>query len=74
MDLDKTILAFYTNCNPTDKPIDGIIITYNILPFKARPYYQCFGFEEQHLNPYVEVDIPVYFCSDPEFVYDPFLK
>lgn len=32
---------------------------------------QCFCFEEQRLNPQEEVDMPVFFYIDPEFVEDP---
>ena len=31
---------------------------------------QCFCFEEQRLNPREEVDMPVFFYIDPEFVED----
>ena len=62
--------------NPTDKPIDGIS-TYNVIPFEAGQYFnkiQCFCFEEQRLNPEEEVDMPVFFYIDPEFLEDPFLE
>ena len=35
---------------------------------------QCFCFEEQRLNPGEEVDMPVFFYIDPEFLEDPFLE
>jgi len=69
----ETALAFYKAKNPTDKPIVGIS-TYNVVPFEAGPYFnkiQCFCFEEQRLNPYEEVDMPVFFYIDPEFCDDP---
>jgi len=72
----ETALAFYTAKNPTDKPIDGIS-TYNVIPFEAGQYFnkiQCFCFEEQRLNPEEEVDMPVFFYIDPEFLEDPFLE
>ncbi len=72
----ETALAFYTAKNPTDKPIDGIS-TYNVIPFEAGQYFnkiQCFCFEEQRLNPHEEVDMPVFFYLDPEFVNDPYLE
>lgn len=53
----ETALAFYTACNPTDKPVTGIS-TYNVLPFEAGQYFnkiQCFCFEEQLLNPHEQV-------------------
>eukprot|EP00092_Neocalanus_flemingeri_P011403 GFUD01012286.1.p1 GENE.GFUD01012286.1~~GFUD01012286.1.p1 ORF type:complete len:263 (-),score=54.75 GFUD01012286.1:92-880(-) len=71
----ETALAFYTAKNPTDKPIDGIS-TYNVVPFEAGAYFnkiQCFCFEEQRLNPGEEVDMPVFFYIDPDYVMDPFL-
>jgi len=72
----ETALAFYTAKNPTEKPIDGIS-TYNVIPFEAGLYFnkiQCFCFEEQRLNPGEEVDMPVFFYIDPEFLEDPFLE
>ena len=35
---------------------------------------QCFCFEEQRLNPNEEVDMPVFFYIDPEYLEDPFLE
>jgi len=72
----ETALAFYTAKNPTPSPIDGIS-TYNVIPFEAGQYFnkiQCFCFEEQRLNPGEEVDMPVFFYIDPEFLEDPFLE
>jgi len=72
----ETALAFYTAKNPTNKPIDGIS-TYNVVPFEAGQYFnkiQCFCFEEQRLNPGEEVDMPVFFYIDPDYVEDPFLE
>uniref|UniRef100_A0A8D0H9A8 Cytochrome c oxidase assembly protein COX11, mitochondrial n=1 Tax=Sphenodon punctatus TaxID=8508 RepID=A0A8D0H9A8_SPHPU len=69
----ETALAFYKAKNPTEKPIIGIS-TYNVIPFEAGQYFnkiQCFCFEEQRLNPQEEVDMPVFFYIDPEFVEDP---
>lgn len=69
----ETALAFYTACNPTDVPVIGIS-TYNVIPFEAGQYFnkiQCFCFEEQLLNPHEQVDMPVFFYIDPEFVEDP---
>jgi len=72
----ETALAFYTAKNPSTKPIDGIS-TYNVVPFEAGQYFnkiQCFCFEEQRLNPGEEVDMPVFFYIDPEFLEDPNLE
>ncbi|KAL3876439.1 hypothetical protein ACJMK2_034285 [Sinanodonta woodiana] len=72
----ETALAFYTATNPTDKPVVGIS-TYNILPFEAGQYFnkiQCFCFEEQRLNPHEQVDMPVFFYIDPDYVEDPRLE
>ncbi|XP_050521669.1 cytochrome c oxidase assembly protein COX11, mitochondrial [Daktulosphaira vitifoliae] len=69
----ETALAFYTAKNPLDKPVTGIS-TYNVVPFEAGQYFnkiQCFCFEEQQLNPKEEVDMPVFFFIDPDFVSDP---
>ncbi|XP_034184442.1 cytochrome c oxidase copper chaperone COX11 [Osmia lignaria lignaria] len=69
----ETALAFYTAKNPLDKPVIGVS-TYNVVPYEAGQYFnkiQCFCFEEQQLNPHEEVDMPVFFYIDPEFVEDP---
>uniref|UniRef100_A0A8C4Q975 Cytochrome c oxidase assembly protein COX11, mitochondrial n=1 Tax=Eptatretus burgeri TaxID=7764 RepID=A0A8C4Q975_EPTBU len=69
----ETALAFYKAKNPTDEPIIGIS-TYNVLPLDAAQYFnkiQCFCFEEQWLNSGEEVDLPVFFYIDPDFVDDP---
>ena len=85
----ETALAFYTATNSSDHPIVGIS-TYNIIPFEAGLYFgkiQCFCFEEQVLNPGetvshsrcisrddVQVDMPVFFYIDPDYVDDPRLE
>jgi len=72
----ETALAFFTASNPTEQPITGVS-TYNVIPFEAGQYFnkiQCFCFEEQRLNPGEEVDMPVFFYIDPEFVNDPSLR
>lgn len=69
----ETALAFYTAENLTEDPIIGIA-TYNIIPFEAGQYFnkiQCFCFEEQQLNSGEEVDMPVFFYIDPDFMEDP---
>jgi len=72
----ETALAFYTAKNPLDRPIIGIA-TYSVQPYEAAQYLhkiQCFCFEEQQLNPKEEVDMPVFFFIDPEYVQDPRLE
>ena len=69
----ETALAFYTAHNPTSEPVTGVS-TYNITPMRAAPYFnkiQCFCFEEQRLRPNEEIDMPVFFYVDPEFLKDP---
>lgn len=69
----ETALAFYTVKNTADHPITGVA-TYNVYPPKAGLYFnkiQCFCFEEQRLSGGEEIDMPVFFFIDPEFVDDP---
>jgi hypothetical protein len=69
----ETALAFYTARNPTAEPVTGVS-TYNITPMRAAPYFnkiQCFCFEEQRLRPNEEIDMPVFFYVDPDFLKDP---
>ncbi|XP_043284966.1 cytochrome c oxidase assembly protein COX11, mitochondrial [Venturia canescens] len=69
----ETALAFYTATNPTNLPVTGVS-TYNVVPFEAGQYFnkiQCFCFEEQRLEAGEQVDMPVFFYIDPEFVEDP---
>ena len=51
---------------------------YNLLLFSFFFQYfnkiQCFCFEEQRLNPGEEVDMPVFFYIDPEYLEDPNLE
>ena len=71
----ETVLAFYKAYNPTDESIVAIS-TYNVTPQKAGVYFnkiQCFCFEEQRLGPKEEVDMPVFFYVDPEFLDDPLM-
>lgn len=51
--------------------------TYSVTPGQVAPYFskiQCFCFEEQRLAAGEEVDMPVFFYIDPEFVNDPNMK
>lgn len=72
----ETALAFYKAKNPTDKDIIGMA-TYSVVPEKAAIYFskiQCFCFEEQRLAAGEEVDMPVFFFIDPDFVNDPQMR
>jgi len=72
----ETALAFFKAKNNTDRPIVGIS-TYTIVPYDAALYFnkiQCFCFEEQRLEPGEEVDMPVFFYIDDQYVEDPKLQ
>ncbi len=72
----ETALAFFKASNPTDKTITGVS-TYNVIPLKAGVYFnkiQCFCFEEQRLKAKEDVNMPVFFFLDPEFLKDPHMK
>ena len=72
----ETALAFYTVSNPTDRAITGVA-SYNVFPPKAGLYFskiQCFCFEEQRLGSKEEIDMPVFFYIDPDFVKDPSME
>lgn len=72
----ETALAFYKAKNPTDQDIIGMA-TYSVVPEKAAIYFskiQCFCFEEQRLGAGEEVDMPVFFFIDPDFVNDPQMR
>ena len=71
----ETALAFFKAVNKSDKPVTGVA-TYNVTPMRAGIYFnkiQCFCFEEQRLGPKEEVDMPVFFYVDPEFLDDPLM-
>ena len=68
-------LAFFRAKNPTSSPEYGMAM-YNVVPEKAAKYFnkvQCFCFEKQLIKPGQEVQFPVSFFIDPEFVNDPFM-
>jgi cytochrome c oxidase assembly protein subunit 11 len=72
----ETALAFYRAKNESNRPIIGIA-TYNVQPSQAAFYFnkiQCFCFEEQRLEPGEEIDMPVFFYIDPDFILDPSLQ
>lgn len=65
-------LAFYNAHNYFNEECSGIA-TYNIIPQRAAIYFnkiQCFCFEEQTLGSGENVDMPVYFYLDPDFIND----
>lgn len=69
-------LAFYRARNTTNKTITGVS-TYNVSPMRSGVYFkkiQCFCFEEQRLGPGEEIDMPLFFFIDPEFLDDPATK
>ena len=69
----ETALAFFTVKNKTEKAITGIA-TYNVTPLKAGEYFnkiQCFCFDEQRVKAREQIDMPVFFFIDPEFLADP---
>ncbi|GAA5858794.1 hypothetical protein JCM1840_006559 [Sporobolomyces johnsonii] len=72
----ETALAFYTAKNLSDEDIIGIA-TYNVTPMNIAPYFakvECFCFEEQRILAGEEVDLPVFFFIDRDFVDDPLMK
>ncbi|KAH8155256.1 uncharacterized protein LAJ45_00265 [Morchella importuna] len=72
----ETALAFYKAKNLSKEDIIGVA-TYSVTPGQVAPYFskiQCFCFEEQKLNAGEEVDMPVFFFIDPDFLEDPQMK
>lgn len=72
----ETALAFYKAKNTSDKDIIGMA-TYSVTPDHVAPYFnkiQCFCFEEQKLAAGEEVDMPLFFFIDPDFVNDPAMR
>lgn len=66
-------LAFFTAKNRASNAIVGVA-TYNVAPSSAGLYFnkvQCFCFDEQRLQPGEEMDMPVLFFIEPEFLEDP---
>ncbi|KZP25220.1 hypothetical protein FIBSPDRAFT_734583 [Athelia psychrophila] len=69
----ETSLAFYRAHNYGDKDVVGIA-TYNVTPDRIAPYFskvECFCFEEQRLLAGEEVDMPLLFFIDRDFLDDP---
>lgn len=72
----ESALAFYTAKNNSKKDIIGIA-TYNVTPNNVAPYFakvECFCFEEQKLLAGEEVDLPILFFIDRDFVDDPSMR
>jgi len=72
----ETSLAFYTAKNTSEKDIIGIA-TYNVTPSKVAPYFakiECFCFEEQKLLAGEEIDMPLFFFIDKDFMDDPLMS
>ena len=71
----ENALAFFRAKNISDKPEWGMA-TYNVSPEKAAQYFnkvQCFCFNKQLIKPGQEVQFPVSFFVDPEFVRNKFM-
>ncbi|KAG2217932.1 hypothetical protein INT45_004059 [Circinella minor] len=72
----ETALTFYKAKSKAKDDIVGIA-TYNVTPYRAGSYFnkiQCFCFEEQRLASGEDVDMPVFFFIDPDFLDDPYMK
>ncbi|CAO3592180.1 unnamed protein product [Absidia cylindrospora] len=72
----ETALTFYKAKSHAKDDVVGIA-TYNVTPYRAGNYFnkiQCFCFEEQRLAPGEDVDMPVFFFIDPDFLDDPYMK
>ncbi|ORY50691.1 cytochrome c oxidase assembly protein CtaG/Cox11-domain-containing protein [Leucosporidium creatinivorum] len=72
----ETALAFYTATNNSEEDIIGIA-TYNVTPNNIAPYFakvECFCFEEQRILAGEEVDLPVFFFIDRDFLDDPLMR
>ncbi|EGF97758.1 uncharacterized protein MELLADRAFT_73700, partial [Melampsora larici-populina 98AG31] len=72
----ETVLAFYKAKNLSDKDILGVA-TYNVTPGQVAPYFakvECFCFDEQRLMAGEEVDLPIFFFIDKDFMEDPLMN
>ncbi|KAG0634445.1 cytochrome c oxidase assembly protein CtaG/Cox11, domain-containing protein [Tuber brumale] len=72
----ETALAFYKAKNCSKEDIIGVA-TYSVTPGQVAQYFskiQCFCFEEQKLSAGEEVDMPVFFFIDPDFLDDPQMR
>lgn len=72
----ETVLAFYKAKNLSDHDVLGVA-TYNVTPGQVAPYFakvECFCFDEQRLLAGEEVDLPIFFFIDKDFIEDPLMK
>lgn len=72
----ETALMFYKAFNKNDKPVIGIS-TYTVFPEFASNYFskiQCFCFNQQMINSKEELELPLYFYIEPDFLDDPALE
>lgn len=68
----QSILTFFNARNLSDSTTFGIS-TYSVSPYKAAKYFnkiQCFCFEKQQLDPKEQVEMPVFFFIDQDFLKD----
>ncbi len=68
----ETALAFYEVHNKSPKPIIGVA-TYTVFPEYASNYFskiQCFCFNQQMVNSYEKLELPLYFYIEPEYMDD----
>ncbi|KAG0150297.1 hypothetical protein CROQUDRAFT_652478 [Cronartium quercuum f. sp. fusiforme G11] len=71
----ETVLAFFKAKNLSDTDILGVA-TYNVTPGQVAPYFakvECFCFDEQRLLAGEEVDLPIFFFIDKDFMDDPLM-
>ncbi|KAI8456088.1 cytochrome c oxidase subunit XI assembly protein, partial [Phakopsora pachyrhizi] len=72
----ETVLAFYKAKNLSKSDVLGVA-TYNVTPAQVAPYFakvECFCFDEQRLLAGEEIDLPIFFFIDKDFVDDPLMK
>ena len=72
----ETALMFYKAFNKQDKPVIGVS-TYTVFPEFASNYFskiQCFCFNQQMINSKEELELPLYFYIEPDFLNDSALE